>query len=382
MATLTSVSLEPVQDLLQLAQQALRVVGDLHRSGAPVSPNTYHALLNDAALAIEAIRSKLLPPETLAEGFARLAPWAEPMVLPAPAAVAPSSPAAAPEPKRTRKSKAQTEADVAAGAGLQPLALKEDRTPAQLAADGDAPVAVTNPMPVETAQVMTTATSGVPVTVSAPPNLPHVEEIANREPATAPAAYDRTKAEAVLKETGDAFRASEAARREREASATSATPAAASDELVLEPVDEAALDAAFPAEPAAADWKASLKLTPEPEDVLLPWKQGQYAGKKFSDCSLYDAKVILINYIKSLEGEADPEKRAQRAIWAERAAAWHRHRLDWFLVNSSPDEIERLRVDYRQQLETPTPSVALAQHRKDWCARIDEIAKARKESRP
>jgi hypothetical protein len=354
-AMATNLPTDPtVQDLIVLAQQALRVVSDLQRSNVPVSATTYHALLNEAAIAIEAVRSTLGPMESHEDVFARLAPWAPRMATPI--ATAPAADAAA-APKRTRRTKAEMEADAAAAEAakkLPLLALKEDRTPAELAADGDGPpIAVTNPMPVEAATFVTSdPTTGAPITLSEP---------------TQPG-FDRDKAEAALKKTGDEFRASEEKRREREAAEATARAVAAQ---------------VVPATAAAApssDWKAKLHIAPLPEDAMLPWKNGEFAGKKLSEVSIKNLEVILANYVKGFESETDPEKRSQRALWLERGAAWHRYRFDLLLLAAGDVDMADLWAEYKAKAEAPGPSPAMQMHRKLWFERIEEIDRVRKEN--
>ena len=345
-----------VHDLIQLARESLRIVDELHRAGVPVSATTHNALLNEAVIAIEAVRSTLGPNESLAETFHRLAPWARattPPVLPGPPREEP------PAAKRTRRTKTEMEADAAAKAqptaDLPPLALVEDRTPDQLAADGDGPaVAITNPMPVEAATVIPGApTAGVPVAV----------------PDSAQPGFDREKAEATLKKTGDEFRAAEARRLEREAQAVAAQ---------VKPAESATTPA--PAENGQtpyADRKEKLRLAPLPEDMPLPWKNGEYAGKKFSDCTIRDLEIIMANYVKGVESEPDLDKRAARSIWLERSSAWHRYRFDLLLVNAGAIDLGEIQAEYKEKASSQGPSASMQMHRKRWFERVLEVALAR-----
>jgi hypothetical protein len=380
MATLEHLS-QPVDDLLQLAKESLRLFSELRRSGVPVSPTTSHALLNEATLAIEAIRTTVSSPEAPSDTLARLAPWAQIVIPATPWPPTPVPSPEAPPSKRTRRTKAEMDADAKKTAEdpLPPLALKEDRTPAQLAADGDGPavaIAITNPMPVESAQIVS-AQQAAAITVAwvSPEAAAGMQEVKDAVQESVQPGFDREKAEAVLKKTGDEFRASEEKRREREAlAATRPVPV----EAAAAAVSPASTAGPYP--PSSPEWKAKLHLAPLPEDAALPFKNGDYANKRLSECSIRDLEIVLYNYVRGFESETDPEKRSQRALWLERGAAWHRYRFDLLLLNAGDADMQELRAEYATKASAPGPSPAMQMHRKLWLERIEEIDKARKEN--
>jgi hypothetical protein len=350
--TTMATSLQPVDDLILLAKESLRLFSELRRSGVPVSPTTAHALLNEATLAIEAIRTTLTAPEAPSSTLARLAPWAE-IVTPVSTGVVTLPPQeSAPPAKRTRRTKAEMEADAAAEAAAkqaQTEALKTEpqvvKAEPQVAAVA---IAVTNPMPVEAATVVTADPSaGASVSL----------------PESAQPGFDRAKAEAVLKKTGDEFRAGEEARREREA-------ATAPSQSSREPAQNGT---------PFANWKDKLHLAPQPEDMVLPFKNGDYANRKFSECSIRDLEIVLANYVRGIESEPDHEKRAGKSLWLERGAAWHRYRFDLLLINAGDLDMDELRAEYKQKAEAPAPSASMQLHRKLWLERLEEISRVRKE---
>jgi hypothetical protein len=164
-------------------------------------------------------------------------------------------------------------------------------------------------------------------------------------------------AERVLKEAGDAARASDA-RRAAEAKAKAQA-------------EPPAQDAPTPAEPAVSapvSAETSRAIPPEPEDAVLPFRQGPFQNVKLSACTIEQLETLVVNYVKNIPGDSDPDSRAIKSSWLERVLRWHRYKLESFLAKATPEALGAQVFLYEQLLQNPHAVAAVHEHRKIWLA--------------
>lgn len=236
-----------------------------------------------------------------------------------------------------------------AGAAVAPAAgpAKRPGRKAKAAPEPEAPATASPQQPTpEPAQV----TPDAPHVVLFGPNVPMEEPAtpAGPEPPVAPSLPPNVSPDAarVLQETGDAFRAKAAA--DAEAHAKTQAEALATTKR-----------------PGLAE---------RPEDVELPWKEGVYANKKLSECTVAELEHIVGQFVRGALNERDAERLPGRKLWVERSKAWHAYRLDEYVTQVAAEDRPQLIRHYEAVASMPTVIQPMHAERALWLARVRELS--------